>query len=110
MNSGQTSANPLAASSNTPAPGSAETPKTSTPEKISQPVSVQVSAPSTDPLVAQAGYFFKLVDRDKDGSVSPEEWKKSRSMRKLFEQANIDLTVSMPQEQFVKHYLEIKKK
>ncbi|WP_291175913.1 EF-hand domain-containing protein [Gimesia sp.] len=110
LNTGQPAANPLATGGSTSASGSTETPKQSTPEKPSQPESVQVSAPTTDPLVAQAGYFFKLVDRDKDGSVSPEEWKKSRSMRKLFEEANIDLTVSMPQEQFVKHYLEIKKK
>ncbi|WP_417381030.1 hypothetical protein [Gimesia sp.] len=110
LNTGQTGANPLAASGSTSAPGSVEVSKQSTPEKPSQPVSVQVSTPSTDPLVAQAGYFFKLVDRDKDGSVSPEEWKKSRSMRRMFEGANIDLTVAMPQEQFVKHYLAIKQK
>lgn len=110
LNTGQPAANPLAASGSTSASGSAEPSKQPTPEKSSQPESVQVSAPSTDPLVAQAGYFFKLVDRDKDGSVSPEEWKKSRSMRRMFEEANIDLTVTMPQEQFVKHYLEIKKK
>ncbi|QDT93513.1 hypothetical protein [Gimesia algae] len=110
LNSGQTSANPLAASGSSATPGTADASKQPTPEKTSQSESAQVSVPSTDPLVAQAGYFFKLVDRDKDGSVSPAEWKKSRSMRKLFEEANIDLTVSMPQEQFVKHYLEIKKK
>ncbi len=110
LNTGQPATNPLAASGNPSAPGSTEAPKQSTPEKPSQPESVQVSAPSTDPLVAQAGYFFKLVDRDKDGSVSPEEWKKSRSMRRMFEQANIDLTVTMSQEQFVKHYVELKKK
>ncbi|QDT81502.1 EF hand [Gimesia maris] len=109
LNSGQTSANPLAASGSSATPGTADASKQPAPEKTSPSESAQVSVPSTDPLVAQAGYFFKLVDRDKDGSVSPAEWKKSRSMRKLFEEANIDLTVSMPQEQFVKHYLEIKK-
>jgi hypothetical protein len=59
--------------------------------------------------VNQANYFFKLLDRNKDSSVSPEEWKKSRSMRRMFEKENIDLSVSMSQEQFVGHYVAIKK-
>ncbi|QDT45016.1 EF hand [Gimesia alba] len=67
------------------------------------------SVPSTDPVVNQANYFFKLLDRNKDSSVSPEEWKKSRSMRRMFEKENIDLSVSMSQEQFVSHYVAIKK-
>ncbi|QDU05599.1 EF hand [Gimesia chilikensis] len=66
-------------------------------------------APSSDPMVSQANYFFKLLDRDKDNSISAEEWKKSRSMRRMFEEASIDLTVTMSQEQFVKHYIAIKK-
>lgn len=69
----------------------------------------KASTPSTDPLTTQANYFFKLVDRNKDNTVSPEEWKKSRSMRRMFEEANIDLSVSMSQEQFVSHYVTIKK-
>ena len=60
-------------------------------------------------MVSQANYFFKLLDRDKDNSISAEEWKKSRSMRRMFEEASIDLTVTMSQEQFVKHYIAIKK-
>ena len=67
------------------------------------------SIPSTDPVVNQANYFFKLLDRNMDSSVSPEEWKKSRSMRRMFEKENIDLSESMSQEQFVSHYVAIKK-
>tara|TARA_R110002095_G_scaffold173591_2_gene150960 strand:- start:2379 stop:3530 length:1152 start_codon:yes stop_codon:yes gene_type:complete len=70
---------------------------------------VKVATPASDPIASQAGYFFKLVDRDKDSTVSPEEWKKSRSMRRMFEGANIDLTQPMSQEQFISHYLAIKK-
>lgn len=73
------------------------------------PAKVKPATPSTDPVVNQAGYFFKLVDRNKDDTVSPEEWKKSRSMRRMFEGANIDLTQSMTQKQFVSHYVTIKK-
>tara|TARA_R110002111_G_scaffold262613_1_gene339486 strand:+ start:79312 stop:80421 length:1110 start_codon:yes stop_codon:yes gene_type:complete len=70
---------------------------------------VKVATPASDPIASQASYFFKLVDRDKDSTVSPEEWKKSRSMRRMFEGANIDLTQPMSQEQFISHYVAIKK-
>lgn len=95
-------------SSETQKPNSVARPSTS--EKSETATSeVKKDVPSTDPMVNQANYFFKLLDRDKDNSVSAEEWKKSRSMRRMFEGANIDLTVSMSQEQFVKHYVAIKK-
>lgn len=103
----------------TPASPASPAPQSEVKPQAPQPVaSSQVSAPaaeskpptpSTDPVVNQANYFFKLLDRDKDGSVSAEEWKKSRSMRRLFEQENIDLTVTMSQDQFVKHYVAFKK-
>ncbi|QGQ24587.1 hypothetical protein F1728_18660 [Gimesia benthica] len=79
-------------------------------EQSAQPTAeTKPAAPSSDPMVSQANYFFKLLDRDKDNSISAEEWKKSRSMRRMFEEASIDLTVTMSQEQFVKHYIAIKK-
>lgn len=86
-----------------------EKPQTNTKEvKPSASVNKTVAA-SNDPLVNQAKYFFKLLDRNKDQMVSSKEWKKSRSMRRMFEGANIDLSQTMTQEQFVKHYLAIKK-
>lgn len=88
-----------------------ETEKTQTNTKEVKPsASVNKTvAVSNDPLVNQAKYFFKLLDRNKDQMVSAKEWKKSRSMRRMFEGANIDLSQTMTQEQFVKHYLAIKK-
>jgi len=80
------------------------TKNTATPSPVKKPATA-----SNDPLVSQANYFFKLLDRNKDQTVSSEEWKKSRSMRRMFEGANIDLTQSMSQEQFVNHYVTIKK-
>ncbi|MCH9655443.1 MAG: hypothetical protein K0U86_08265 [Planctomycetes bacterium] len=88
-----------------------ETDKTQTASKktpAASSVKKTVTA-STDPLVNQANYFFKLLDRNKDQTVSSKEWKKSRSMRRMFEGANIDLTQDMSQEQFVNHYVTIKK-
>lgn len=70
----------------------------------------KTTSSSTDPVSNQAKYFFKLLDRNKDNNISAEEWKKSRSMRRMFEGANIDLTQSMTQTQFVEHYVTIKKK
>jgi hypothetical protein len=90
--------------STTPASASKSAEQSAQPTAETKPV-----APSSDPMVSQANYFFKLLDRDKDNSISAEEWKKSRSMRRMFEEASIDLTVTMSQEQFVKHYIAIKK-
>lgn len=79
--------------------------------KTGQPTSAKKTTSSTtDPVANQANYFFKLLDRNKDNTVSAEEWKKSRSMRRMFEGENIDLTQSMSQAQFVEHYVTIKKK
>ena len=104
LNTGSQSEAGSTQTSATPAPAGT---KTSGNEKPAP--TVNSSTPASDPIASQASYFFKLVDRDKDNSVSPEEWKKSRSMRRMFEEANIDLTQSMSQEQFISHYMAIKK-
>lgn len=103
--------NPAASSPATPQlAGKENVPTPETTQNAATPVKMEkVSAPSTDPLTNSANYFFKLVDRNKDSTVSPEEWKKSRSVRRMFEGANIDLSVPMSQEQFLKHYVAIKK-
>jgi hypothetical protein len=108
LNSGQSGTSQPApqksSASTTPASASKSAEQSTQPIAETKPV-----APSSDPMVSQANYFFKLLDRDKDNSISAEEWKKSRSMRRMFEEASIDLTVTMSQEQFVKHYIAIKK-
>lgn len=78
--------------------------------KVVPPATVNKAVPaSNDPLINQANYFFKLLDRNKDQTISSKEWKKSRSMRRMFEDANVDLTQNMSQEQFINHYVAIKK-
>ncbi|QDT29810.1 EF-hand domain-containing protein [Gimesia panareensis] len=105
LNTGQPGTSPAApqGSSQTAAPSTKPEEKTAQPTAETKP-----AAPSSDPMVSQANYFFKLLDRNKDSSISAEEWQKSRSMRRMFDEANIDLTVTMSQEQFVKHYVTIK--
>lgn len=109
LNSGQPGASqpvPQSTPQNTTTSTQVET-KAQAPAPTSE---TKTAAPSSDPMVSQANYFFKLLDRDKNSSISTEEWKKSRSMRRMFEEANIDLTVTMSQDQFVKHYVAIKSK
>lgn len=91
---------------------SASSTKLSESKKTTKVKTVPTKSTSTnnDPVTTQANYFFKLLDRNKDNTVSAEEWKKSRSMRRMFEGANIDLSQSMSQAQFVTHYVTIKKK
>lgn len=110
LNSGPTGASQPVAQSTAESTKDATRPEpkaqsTSTP----QSAETKTAAPSSDPLVSQANYFFKLLDRDKNSSISAEEWKKSRSMRRMFEEAEIDLTGTMSQDQFVQHYVAIKK-
>lgn len=91
---------------------SATSTKLSESKKTTKEKTVPTKSTSTknDPITTQANYFFKLLDRNKDNTVSAEEWKKSRSMRRMFEGANIDLSQSMSQAQFITHYVTIKKK
>ncbi|QDV53126.1 hypothetical protein [Gimesia fumaroli] len=109
LNTGQQSPSPATSAGAQPV-AKQDASKSAPSQKEAVPAaSKKESIPSTDPVVNQANYFFKLLDRNKDSSVSPEEWKKSRSMRRMFEKENIDLSVSMSQEQFVGHYVAIKK-
>lgn len=61
------------------------------------------------PEAARAKYTFRLLDRDRDGSVTPEEWQRSRRLRPKFEEAGVDLSKPMTVEQFVPTYLKINK-
>lgn len=70
------------------------------------------SATATDPDVAsrQASNMFSMLDANHDGSISPEEWKRSSKLRPQFEAAGVDLSAPMSRDAFVQHYLRVTSK
>lgn len=58
-------------------------------------------------LAEEAQHIFFLLDTDKDGVISPDEWQKSRKIRSMFEEAGIDVSVPMKSEDVIRHYVEI---
>lgn len=59
------------------------------------------------PLVRRAEAMFRLLDRDRDGVVTPEEWDRSSRLKPMFESAGVDLTEPMTREMFITHYVRI---
>jgi hypothetical protein len=55
----------------------------------------------------QARNKFAALDSDGDGSVSTEEWARSRQLKPLFEAAGVDLSQPMSADQFVMNYVRI---
>lgn len=53
-----------------------------------------------------AGYSFDQLDRDKNGSISDEEWQRSRTARGLFEKAGIKVTLPIARDTFLQHYAQ----
>jgi len=87
------------------------TPPPATPRPAAPAPAASQSAPvdMDSPEAARAKYTFRLLDRDRDGSVTPEEWQRSRRLRPMFEAAGVDLSKPMTVEQFVPTYLKINK-
>ena len=57
-----------------------------------------------DQLERQGRTYFRVLDRDKDGQVDQEEWKASRRLRPMFEEAGVSIS-SVSEDQFAKHFV-----
>ncbi len=55
-----------------------------------------------------AEFAFRALDRDKDGVVAVEEWKRSRSTRPLFEKGGVDISQTMSREDFIANYVRLR--
>ncbi|MDB4679885.1 MAG: EF-hand domain-containing protein [Planctomycetaceae bacterium] len=60
-----------------------------------------------DPLTKTAQLFFQQMDSDKNGSLTPDEWARSRRLKPKFEEAGIDINGAMNVEQFTTAYRKI---
>ncbi|MFG0332255.1 MAG: EF-hand domain-containing protein, partial [Maioricimonas sp. JB049] len=93
---------PQAPVATTPAPA-----RTAASASSSATASPSAEIDMESPEAARAKYTFRLLDRNRDGSIAPEEWQRSRRLRPMFEKAGFDLSQPMTVEQFVPAYLKI---
>lgn len=65
------------------------------------------SAELDSPAARQAASMFRLLDKDRDGNLSPTEWNGSRRQKDRFEQAGINLQQPMSRDEFIAHYVRL---
>jgi hypothetical protein len=101
--------------SSTPTPRTGSTaPTTTPPAGPSTPVSaVPVSTGSnvdlSSPEAQRAKNYFDALDADKDGTVTPDEFGKSRRLKPMFEKAGQPIAQPIQLPQFVQMYLVVVK-
>lgn len=85
------------------------------PAPATSPVSTTATSTSKgseteDPAARTARYVFAVLDRDKDGTLTSEEWNRSQSTRKKFQDAKVEVPLPASQDQFIAKYLDLNKK
>jgi Ca2+-binding EF-hand superfamily protein len=70
---------------------------------VAQPKPVEEPA-QDDRVTKEALVFFKAMDADKSGTITSEEWARSRTLKPKFEKAGYDLSQPMDQQQFIAGY------
>lgn len=65
------------------------------------------TADASDESTRRAGLTFDILDRDRNGMISAEEWTRSRSMRPQFERANAGLVPPISRDQFVPAFIKV---
>lgn len=75
---------------------------TSTP-KAASPGSVDMSSPEA----IRGRNMFRLLDKDRSGNISTEEWQASSRLKPMFENAGVDLSKPMDQDAFITQYVKI---
>lgn len=99
-----------------PAPRSRSTgrePSPRTPAQASPPsVSGSMTPEKFDPESSdgrRASFVFRSLDRDKDGTLTSEEWERSQGTRRDFERANVKPRLPAKLEEFAGLYLAVRK-
>lgn len=76
------------------------------PSPVAAP-SATAAPDSSDEVTRRAMQTFDALDRDKNGSISAEEWGRSRTMRPQFERANANMYPPISREQFVAQFIKV---
>jgi hypothetical protein len=64
------------------------------------------SQPADERTTQDAARFFRLLDKNKDGQIAPEEWEDGR-IRTMFTKDGIDLNQPLPAADFSRHYARL---
>ncbi|MGQ0634558.1 MAG: secretin N-terminal domain-containing protein [Planctomycetaceae bacterium] len=76
-------------------------------ESSDEPLAAPQTRPQDGDVVRQrAESSFNLIDKDKDGTISEPEWKRSLAVRRRFEKAGITVQFPLSKEDFVQIFLK----
>lgn len=73
------------------------------PTSTGSPVAVAV-APVEDATTRTAKLLFARMDADKNSQITSEEWARSRTVKPKFEEAGIDVSNALNEQQFIEAY------
>ena len=94
-------------STTAPSEDSKSSPSTSDSTKPSDSSTKPVSSSSSGTESSAAVRAFGFIDSNRDGKLSEEEWRRSRTTRGKFEKAKIELKFPVDQAQFVELYNKV---
>ena len=58
-------------------------------------------------IASRAGYIFNALDKDKNGTLSKDEWKQSRSTRESFKRSGVKIEKDVKIEEFQQLYQQV---
>jgi hypothetical protein len=97
-----------------PQPGIPSTPTpmpavaSSSPQSNATPAAAPAGGdPAGEVAVRRAESLFRIMDRNRDGTLDSAEWMSSNRLRPQFEAAGVDLKQPMSRDVFVQHYLKL---
>lgn len=61
----------------------------------------------SSPEAIRGRNMFRLLDKDRSGNISTEEWQASSRLKPMFENAGVDLSKPMDQNAFITQYVKI---
>ncbi|MEZ5940419.1 MAG: hypothetical protein R3C18_03440 [Planctomycetaceae bacterium] len=96
-----------------PASGSrTATPQSTTPVSTSPPsVSANLSEDDRNSVEGKrATFYVGQLDKNKNGTIDPEEWSVSKTIKPQFEQGGVDITKPMPSDLFIAYYIKFNRK
>ncbi|MCA8995942.1 MAG: hypothetical protein KDA80_03130 [Planctomycetaceae bacterium] len=102
------SGTPVGSGAASASPGATTNSSTNSPATPTSTTSVDSTGVDKDSVAYKRGEsMFRILDRDRDGSVSVDEWNASSRLKPMFEKAGVDLASPMPKEAFLAHYVKI---
>ncbi|MCA9080581.1 MAG: hypothetical protein KDA58_08475, partial [Planctomycetaceae bacterium] len=110
--SGSAAVPPTTAASTTPA---VSAPAASTPPQATTTPTTTVPAVAINPdaidrssvQAKRAIYFFTQLDKNKNGTVEPDEWAISKTLKPQFEKGGVDLSKPLSEDEFIAHFVRV---